>query len=172
MNIKRIELTQGRFAIVDADDFDMLSRFRWRLLRSGPNRYAINCDDGRIVRMHRLILRPPKNLWCDHINGDGLDNRKCNLRVCTPTQNSRNARPRENCTSKYKGVHFSRIKKKWIAKINKSDGRTIHIGSYDFEQDAAIAYDDKAIELFGEFAWLNCTHRPEINQWQQDMYLF
>lgn len=172
MNIKRIELTQGKFAIVDADDFDILSRFRWQLLRSGRSRYAINCDDGRLVRMHRLIMHAPESLWCDHINGDGLDNRRCNLRLCTPTQNRRNARPNANGTSKYKGVSFNRAKRKWIATIEAGDARQIYIGSYDFEQDAAIAYDDKAIELFGEFAWLNCTHRPEINQWQRDMYLF
>jgi hypothetical protein len=103
-------------------------------------------------------------MQCDHINHNGLDNRRCNLRLCTHQQNCFNKKPKPGCTNKYKGVYRSHESKKWRAEIRRN-GRKIHIGHFDYEQDAAIAYDDYAIELFGEFAYLNHHHRPEIHHW-------
>jgi hypothetical protein len=110
-------------------------------------------------------------MYCDHINHNGLDNRRANLRLCTPQQNSFNQRPRRNSTSIYKGVSWNSEVRKWKAEI-KHNGRTISIGYFEKEQDAAIAYDDYAAELFGEFAWLNHRHRPEIRQWLNETHLF
>ena len=121
--------------------------------------------------MHRQILNAPADLCCDHKNHNGLDNRKANLRLCTVAQNNYNKRPLPNKTSKYKGVFWCSEAKKWRAEIRQNDQR-IHIGYYDYEQDAAIAYDDYAIDLFGEFAYLNNNHRPEIQRWLAESYLF
>lgn len=168
---KLIPLTQGHFAILDADDYEHLNRYKWHVTKNGRTFYAIRTQHGKNIKMHREILNAPPTMHCDHINHNGLDNRKANLRLCTPQQNSFNKRPRPGCTSKYKGVYWSYGKKKWGAEI-EHNGQKIHIGYYDYEPDAAIAYDDYAIELFGEFAWLNHAHRPEIRQWLNETRLF
>ncbi len=104
--------------------------------------------------MHRQIMNAPAGLVVDHIDGNGLNNRKSNLRVCTQGQNSLNSRPRRNCSSRYKGVSFYKRDKIWQAQIFYNF-RTINIGRFDDEVEAALAYDRKAEELFGEFAYLN-----------------
>ncbi len=166
----KIPLTQGYFALVDADDYEKLSQYKWHVNRKGDMLYACRSEKGKKIKMHRQILNAPPGMHCDHINHNGLDNRKANLRLCTPQQNACNRRPLER-TSKYKGVHWDSLSRKWRAEI-KHNGRTIHIGFYDYEQDAAIAYDDYAIELFGEFAWLNHQNRPEIKLWLAQTRLF
>ena len=104
--------------------------------------------------MHRAILNAPKGLLVDHIDGNGLNNRKSNLRLCTFAQNAHNSRPRRNSSSRYKGVCWHKLKKKWTVSIYKGGKRT-YLGYYDDEIEAALAYDRKAEELFGEFAYLN-----------------
>ncbi len=104
--------------------------------------------------MHRAILNAPKGLLVDHIDGNGLNNRKSNLRLCTFAQNAHNSRPRRNSSSRYKGVCWHKVKKKWTVSIYKGGKRT-YLGYYDDEIEAALAYDRKATELFGEFAYLN-----------------
>jgi len=104
--------------------------------------------------MHRLIMNAPEGLVVDHIDRNGLNNRKCNLRLCTKAQNVQNSRPRRNRSSKYKGVFWNKLNKKWSASIHKGDKR-IYLGGFDDEIEAALAYDRKAAELFGEFAYLN-----------------
>lgn len=159
-----IPLTQGYFAIVDADDYEKLSQYKWQVEIKRSVCYAHRTEGKKTISMHRQILNAPPGMYCDHINHNGLDNRKANLRLCTPQQNSFNQRPRPNCTSKYKGVFWSQRASKWRAEI-KHNGRIVHIGYFEDEAEAAIAYDDYAIDLFGEFAWLNHQHRPEIQQW-------
>jgi len=114
--------------------------------------------------MHRVIMRAPKGVMCDHRNHNGLDNRKSNLRLCTSAQNQYNKKPKKDCASKYKGVVRRKDCKKWRAKIGFK-GKRIHLGYFDDEMDAAMAYDDKAIELFGEFAYLNFPERIELRNW-------
>ena len=99
-------------------------------------------------------MNAPAGLVVDHIDGNGLNNRKSNLRVCTQAQNSLNSRPRRNSSSRYKGVSFYKRDKIWQAQIFYNF-RTINIGRFDDEIEAALAYDRKAAELFGEFAYLN-----------------
>lgn len=166
----KIPLTQGQFAIVDADDYEKLSQYKWHVSGKGDMLYACRTENRRTIMMHRQILNAPADMHCDHINHNGLDNRKANLRLCTPQQNACNRRPLE-CTSKYKGVHWDSLSRKWRAEI-RHNGQKIHIGYFDYELDAAIAYDDYAIELFGEFAYLNCAHRPEIQTWLRETHLF
>ena len=170
-SVNTIELAGGQVALVDAEDYEQLSQYKWCTQKYSDTFYAKRCENNKLVFMHRQILKAPEHLCCDHKNHNKLDNRKCNLRLCTAAQNSYNRRPLPNCTSKYKGVTWDRKARKWQAEI-KHRNRSIHIGYFEYEQDAAIAYDDWAIELFGEFAYLNHQHRPEIRQWMQQTRLF
>ncbi len=168
---KLIPLTQGQFAIVDADDYERLAQHKWYASGKKGQYCAQRMDHGSLVLMSHEIIDVPKGMVCDHINHNRLDNRKCNLRSCTYSQNAQNRLPRKHCSSRYKGVSWDKNNLKWKATICYQY-ELIHIGYYDYEQDAAIAYDDMAIELFGEFACLNFHCRPEIRQWMQDCYLF
>jgi hypothetical protein len=95
-----------------------------------------------------------QDVFVDHINGNGLDNRKSNLRICTHQQNCENSRKRKKSFSKYKGVYWSKNAKKWVAQIT-IDGKSKHLGYFELEEDAAAAYDKAAVKYFGEFACLN-----------------
>ena len=156
---RKIPLTQGKFALVDPDDYDELSKYKWYAVRSPRGYYAVRsakAKNGRSgqknVRMHRIILKAPEDKFIDHINHNGLDNRKSNLRICTMQQNSWNMRKqRGNCVSQYKGVTRRKDIGKWQARIICNRKR-ISIGCFDDEIAAAMAYDNKAKELFGEFA--------------------
>jgi hypothetical protein len=110
------------------------------------------------VNISRLIMNCPNGMVVDHINGDTLDNRRANLRICSVSQNAMNQAPQRIKRSKYKGV--TRHKKKWLSQINQrvaGKQKHTHLGLYDSEEDAARAYDKKAKELYGEFALLNFT---------------
>ena len=105
--------------------------------------------------MHVLIMgKRPKGLVIDHINGNGLDNRRANLRFATPTENSQNQRKRAGCISDFKGVDFDRYKFRWRARIF-FNGECIYLGRYQHETDAARAYDNAARRLYGQLANLN-----------------
>ncbi|MBN1363140.1 MAG: HNH endonuclease [Sedimentisphaerales bacterium] len=154
--IRYIPLTQGQFAIVDAADYESLARYNWFALgneRTGF--YAARWLPGhKTLLMHRAIMNPPPGMVVDHIDGNRSNNRRANLRVCTPEQNARNRRLRRDGSSRFKGVSFHRLSRKWIASICY-DGKQIYLGSFDDETEAARAYDRKARDLFGEFARLN-----------------
>jgi hypothetical protein len=171
VGFRRLVLNRGRFAIVDEEDYDRLARYKWYCIGSGGYLYAKRSEGNRMIKMHRDILAPPAGLYVDHKNHNTLDNRKSNLRICTPAQNCFNRIPSEKGTSRYKGVYWSSYRKRWAAKI-VLNGKHIVIGCFDYELDAAIAYDDKAAELFGEFAALNCQYRPELAQWLKETRLF
>jgi hypothetical protein len=145
-----------RFAIVDADDYEHLAKYKWYCEQDGNTFYTFRREGRKRKRvsMHRQILHAPKGLLVDHIDGNGLNNRKSNLRLCSPAQNARNKRPAPNCSSRYKGVTWHKYHKKWHVRIFKS-GKSTYLGSFDDEIEAAVAYDRKAAELFGEFAYLN-----------------
>lgn len=159
-----IPLTQGKFAVVDAQDYDRLSRYKWCAAKSKKTFYAERFSNGRLIKMHREIIHTPKGMQCDHINHNGLDNRKSNLRLCTNAENLRNQKPAGNGSSRYKGVSWSKQRRKWRASIC-CDYRVRTIGRFDNKPQAAMAYDDKAIELFGEFAYLNFPDRIELRNW-------
>lgn len=142
-------------ALVDDEDFEDLNQYKWHAAKFGNNFYAmrnIRIDGKRTsIKMHREIMGR-KNI--DHIDHDGLNNQRSNLRVCTHQENHMNRRANINATSAYKGVSFKKQTGRWIAKIHIND-KQINIGSFADEVDAARAYNKKAIELFCEFANLN-----------------
>ncbi len=154
----KIPLTQGKFAKVDPDDYLWLSQFRWHC-KTNPNAtYAVrtitHAGKSKRIFMHRLIMNTPAHLVCDHVNHDGLDNRKANIRNCTIRQNNANSRSAKNASSRYKGVSWNKTRKKFAAYIKK-DGKQLNLGLFNSEIEAAHAYDAAAHKLHGEFAALN-----------------
>jgi hypothetical protein len=140
---------KGKFAIVDAEDYARVSEYKWYLAKRG-------CIDSRWYgKLHQFILRTNKDQVVDHINHNIFDNRKENLRVCTKQQNLWNMQPSGKGTSKYKGVCLKyKCIDRWTAQIHFQN-KKIHIGVYNNETSAAIAYNHKAQELFGEYACIN-----------------
>lgn len=152
--MKRIPLTQGKFAIVDDGDYEWLSQFKWCIHRGRYTFYAKRSANRKILKMHRVIMRTPQGREVDHINHNGLDNRRANLRECSHAENLHNQLHRKTGTSKYRGVYWSKKAGKWRACIGCNNKR-MSMGQYDSETEAAMAYNEKAKALFGEFAYLN-----------------
>jgi len=151
---KLIPLTQGKFAIVDAADYEWLNQYKWHVKKHKHTSYARTQKNGKSIRMHRLITSAPPHLFVDHRDLNGLNNRRSNLRLCTRAENIHNQGPRKGGTSKYKGVYLKKLVRKFVAQIS-INGKKPTIGCFDNEIEAAVAYDIKAMELFGEFAYLN-----------------
>jgi hypothetical protein len=149
---------EGGSVFIDAADLALVDGYRWRILHGhNGKRYAY--DAHRSVYMHRLIAGTPAGFETDHRNGEGLDNRRANLRVATPGQNRANAgKPKRpdgaRHTSRFKGVSWDRARGRWQAKITV-DGQCRNLGRYDDEAAAARAYNDAALLAWGEFARLN-----------------
>ncbi|HSV99851.1 MAG TPA: HNH endonuclease [Sedimentisphaerales bacterium] len=147
-SVRYIPLTRGKYAIVDKADYEWLRRYKWCTLGGGERSYACRREHGKTIYMHREIMQAPPDLCVDHIHGVTLDNRRANLRLCTPSENMRNRRG--NCDRDLpKGVTWQSHCNKYKASIG-IDGAPKHIGYYDDPIEAAKAYDRKAIELFGE----------------------
>ena len=157
-------LTKGKFAMVDAEDHEGLCRYKWTALTIGKKCYAFRNAGRHCLLMHREITNAPTGMVVDHKDGNGLNNCKSNLRVCTHQQNVCNKGPRF-ATSKYKGVSWDKTKNKWRA-TTSFKGKPIAIGRFDDEIEAAKARDRKAYELFGEFAYLNFP--DELQSMEQD----
>ena len=151
--MKLIPLTQGKFAIVDDEDFEWLNQYKWCAHWDKYNWYAQRRKGRKIVLMHKEILNVPEGFEPDHINRNGLDNQRHNLRICTHAENCRNRKLNHNNKSGFRGVCWDRKSKKWRASI-KYCFKTFCLGFFNSEIEAARAYDCKAKELFGEFAYL------------------
>lgn len=152
-DIVGVPLNKGQIAIIDAADAERVLKYKWYVR---PDKhggfYAKACIDGKKTGLHRFILDAPQGMDVDHINHNPLDNRRCNIRVCTRAQNMMGQKPHSG--SPYKGVSFITEKKKWIAQIGVSS-KNIHLGYFDNEVDAARAYNEAAKKHFGEYALLN-----------------
>lgn len=147
----------GRVAVVDDEDYDLVMQYRWWAWEraQGERRpygpYAQGGPAGHRVYMHTLITGYART---DHVNHNGLDNRRSNLRDASVAQNNHNQRPRRTGSSSYKGVTWHRGAHKWQASI-KVDGRTTYLGLFASEKDAALAYDQAALRAYGEYAFIN-----------------
>lgn len=152
-----VPLTQGAFTKIDVRDAPTVMQKCWYLYREPRTgrKYAVREELGKTVRLHRWLLNADHSDDVDHANGDGLDNRRENLRRATSAQNARNAHKRAQCTSQYKGVNWdANGRLSWRARI-RVDRKLIHIGRFATEEEAARAYDEAARRLHGEFARVN-----------------
>jgi len=150
-------LTKGKFATLDIDDLNKVACYKWQARFSKGNWYAIHSTLEGEVTMHGLLMGSKPDCEVDHINQNGLDNRRVNLRFATKSENRANVKKRTDNSSGFKGVSFNKRVAKWRAYIQK-DKKQIHLGFFDDKQKAAKAYNDAAKRLFGEFAWLNQIH--------------
>lgn len=154
--MRQIELTNGMFVMVDDNYYEALHKDEWKLSNSDNKncRYAYTYFAGATILMHRLIAGARGDEVVDHINGNTLDNRKCNLRICTHTENVRNSRKRKVTQFKYKGLSKAQGRKSWQVQICVNR-KKINIGSFADEIEAAKAYDKAARKYYGEFAATN-----------------
>jgi len=150
-NVKRIPLTHGFYAYVDAADYEWLSQWHWRAYSNG---YAGRYEKRKLIYMHRQIMRPPPGRIVDHVNGNRFDNTRLNMRNITRRQNMYNKGKHVGTASIYKGVNYDKRRNKWYARIGCGQER-FYLGYVDIEAEAARAYDRKAVELFKELARLN-----------------
>ena len=157
--VNRIKLTRGMFTIVDKKDYITLSKMKWYATGSGGGgvsrgQYHYAYTKGGKIQMHRLIMGAKKGQIVDHKNGDTLDNRRKNLRICSKIQNVQNAKMPITNKSGYKGVCLKKGSNRWAVQI-ASKGKKIHIGYFGTPLEGAKAYNKAARKHHGEFARLN-----------------
>lgn len=155
-----IPLTQGKIALIDDEDFVIVSKHKWYYAQESKNygraKTNIKKENGRgtTLKMHTLIMRPPKGFEVDHINHNPLDNRRSNLRVVTRSQNQKNMNKMSTNKSGYKGVSHHKKSNKWQVHI-MNNGNRVYLGLFVDLKVAAEAYNKAALELYGEYASLN-----------------
>lgn len=173
--MKKLELTKGKVALVDDEDFYWLSQFNWFAIQIGETWYAKRSKKKGILRnavsyeiyLHRVVMQlHDKTKVVDHMNHNGLDCQKSNLRICSKTENDWHSRGLLNSSSIYKGVSWSKNKDKWQVSL-KCEKEKIFIGYFDNEIEAAKAYDTIAAKYFGEFAHLNFKEDLVIESLEQ-----
>ena len=158
--MKAIQLTGGKVAIVDDEDFEELNRYKWHYCEG----YAIRADYSggkrQVIRMHRVVTSAPPNFLVDHINGEGIDNRRSNLRLCTHGENQMNRDRPKSSTSGYSGVNYHRASGKWQCRV-QSNGKRHDLGLFDNKHDAARMYNFWCVDLHGKFARPNKIKEDE-----------
>lgn len=150
-----IPLTQGKFAVVDAVDYDWAVQWKWYARKAYNLYYANRTEKRKHIGMHREIARRaglPESREYDHKDHNGLNNRRGNIRPCTRSQNAANNRKIANTTSRFKGVYWKKSKGKWVAQF-AGGGRRVHLGYFTNEQEAAAAYETVAKKRYGEFLY-------------------
>ena len=167
-SVRLIPLSGGGYAWVDADDYEWLNQYHWRLVNGYPSRR----EKQREVLMHRAIMQPPPGKVVDHIDGNRRNACRANLRICTRGENQCNQRKRRKGHSRFKGVTFHKPMGKWTAQY-RFKGRLYHLGYFDDEAEAARAYDYAAVQVFGEFACVNFPRQwpPERRARVREEYL-
>ena len=164
--MKEIQLTQGKVALVDDEDYEYLIQWKWQVNKNGNKFYAVTSwlinGKYRTINMHRLITNNKNTkMHTDHINGDGLDNRKINLRICTHSQNAMNRGAQSNNKTGHKGVSYEKKLNKFKVQI-RVNKKNITIGYYINLNDAAKAYNSAALKYHGEFAQLNVIPKENL----------
>jgi hypothetical protein len=158
MRVKEIPLTQGRVALVDEEDLGALALLSWSFFTSAHYKdgfgYAVHGRRGGNIFMHRVLLSAGPGQTVDHINGDGLDNRRCNLRLATRAQQRQNLAVPANNVCAFKGVRATGHGT-YRARISVPNGKRIHLGCFKTAEEAALAYNQAARLHFGAFARLN-----------------
>jgi hypothetical protein len=151
--MKKINLSQGKIAIVDDEDFEWLNQWKWHFAHGYAVRhYPVRENRKRpLIQMQNVIMNTPKGMETDHINHNRLDNQRHNLRICNHGQNSLNRKVYKSNTSGHKGVIWYKDRKRWGVQINFRNER-IHLGFYKDMNEAINIRNNKAKELFGEFA--------------------
>jgi hypothetical protein len=141
--------------LVDIEDIPLLSKYKWTIKKCGSSLYYAHAHTGTTtVTMHRIVMNNPDGI-IDHIDGNCLDNRKTNLRVVTYSQNRRNSAKQINTKCKYRGVYERNdYFGKYRAQI-RFEGKIINLGTFVCPKEAAMAYDKKAREVYGDFATTN-----------------
>lgn len=150
---RKIALTQGKFAIVDAVDYELLNQWKWYFCNGYAARRAKKGERIKtaLVKMHRIIARTPQGRETDHINGNKLDNRRSNLRICTHSQNGCNRSASKSSLLGFKGVSASKQTRRFKARITIR-GKRIHIGYFDTPELASLAYRAASMNHHGAFA--------------------
>ena len=153
----------GRVALVDDEDYELVMQYRWYVQEDvrtggagGPYARGVLVPSQRLVFMHNLIVDFPKP---DHIDGNGLNNQRSNLRSATRAQNGQNRRKQPGTSSRYKGV--TKKRRRWTARITYNGTRR-SLGTFASEEEAALAYDAAARKLFGEYARPNFPERRDV----------
>lgn len=139
--------------LVDEEDFEHLSKFKWHLLQNSKTFYANTIIDGKTVKMHRLIMNAKTGEFIDHRDHNGINNCRSNLRICTRSQNSMNG-TRSTNRHGYKGIYYKKSHRRFVATV-KVNGKTKYFGGYKTAREAAISYNENAVKYYGEFASLN-----------------
>ena len=154
---KQIQISDGSFVTVDAEDFDYLNQWKWSAKGNGYAMRGEYIGDGKYKfrLMHREIAGAKKGEIVDHINKNTSDNRKENLRIASRSQNATNSVNRKGTISKYRGVSLDKRRGTWSAEIRPHPGARKHLGTFKEEVDAAKAYNRAAIKYHGKFATLN-----------------
>ncbi len=155
--MKQIKLTQGKYTLVDDEDYEWLNQWKWYVYGLNFNFAARSVrfnHKKKTILMHRLILNFPEKKEIDHINGSQLDNRRSNLRLCIHKENMRNQKVRKDNKAGYRGVSWKTGEQRWYSTIN-IDGRQKYLGSFKIKEKAAKMYNEAAKKYFGEFARLN-----------------
>lgn len=158
--VVEVKLTRGLVTIIDAEDLELVTQFKWYATRGKNTNYAVRTpwipEERRYqnVSLHRFLLNAPDGVHVDHINGDGLCNRRENIRLCTPTENRWNTQKRKGCRSEFLGVTHRPLRNKtWMAKLIVD--KKHYSRSFATEIEAALYYDELVKEHHGEFAKLN-----------------
>lgn len=154
--MKQIPLTQGKFALVDDEDFEYLNQWKWHYLKVGYAARSVKKDNKKTyIYMHREINETVVGRHTDHINNDKLDNRRHNLRSATKGQNMANVGKRAHgASSRYKGVSLDKRNRRWFSRICIGNNK-IYLGRFSTEIEAAQSYNDAATKYHGEYALLN-----------------